>query len=145
MKFKVTCRYEDGKFINKEVRMAIAEALKKCEGKLVTFSLVEWKPLRSKKQNSFYWGFILPPVAQLFTTGGEPTTPEEAHEYLMVEVGKLVYISALTGKQRRLSSTKLTRPQWEDYITQIRAWGAEYGLSLPFPNEAQWSTICEDI
>jgi len=117
--------------------------LKKCEGKLVTFSLVEWKPLRSKKQNSFYFGFIVPPVAQFFTEHGEPTTPDEAHEYLMTEVGKLTYTSAITGKPRRLSSTKLTRSQWEDYITQIRAWGAEYGLVLSFPNEAQWQSICE--
>jgi len=33
------------------------------------------------------------------------------------------------------TSTNLTTAEWEDYILKIRAWGSQWGIDFPEPNE----------
>lgn len=107
------------------------------EGQLIKITIEKKKNLRSVKQNSFYWGVVIPWVVTFFQEYGNNFDAMQVHEYLKSEVGKLDQIVDLpTGIARISGNThKMSTKEFEDYLTKIRAWGAEWGLTIPLPNE----------
>lgn len=126
-----------GGCIQKYTRERIADFLRSLEGKLVEIKISIPKNKRTQKQNSFYWGVVIPFVTSFFQEYGNDFDQMQVHEYLKSEVGKMDTIVKLpTGVARISGSTqKMSTKEFEDYITKIRAWGAEWGLSIPFPRE----------
>lgn len=128
---------KDGK-VPAGVSQAIRDILAGMSGKSIVIRLSEYRKRRSLKQNRFYFGIVVPLILDMFTEAGNNTDEDEVHEYLKEHVGKLVTVmedpSGVRHKVVR-SSRSLTTAEWEDYITKIRAWAAEFGIAVPMPNE----------
>lgn len=119
-------------------RQQIASTLKKVEGKRITIAISEMKRARSLSQNAFYWSVVVPQVQDMFTDNGMDADSEEVHSYLKEHVGGLkVILTEPSGGKKTVpgSSRKLTTGQWEDYMTKIRAWAAQFNVHIPLPNE----------
>lgn len=128
----------DGK-LSDDVRRLISAAITAFDGKRIIVTLKAFHKKRSLKQNSFYWAAVIPMIVMKFREEGDLIDGEEAHDYLMREVGKYTFRSQLTGNMLRRSSSDLTISEWEEFMTAIRAWAAPFNISVPFPNEAdQW-------
>lgn len=120
------------------VRNAIMVALSGMEGKLVRITISESKRRRSNKQNDFYWGYVIPIVKAMFIEQGNDIDNDGVHEYLKMHVSGLKEVIKDPSGVRKsivLQSRKLNTHDWEDYITKIRVWAAEFGVQIPFPNE----------
>lgn len=128
----------EGGHIDMNCRQAIATALKSLDGKTAKITIEERKKKRSSNQNSFYWGYLIPPIVNMFNEHGNNVNSEQVHEYLKAEVGGLNQHVILPDGEVKImagSSTILRAMEFEDYLTKIRAWAASFGLILPFPNE----------
>lgn len=116
----------------------IAEVLGEQEGKRVLFTIETERKVRSSEQNRFYWGIVLPLIHAMFTDAGNVVSKEDVHQYLKLHVGRLVKdIHDTEGESKPIarSSTNLTTKEWEDWLTNIRAWAAPLGVQVPLPNE----------
>lgn len=105
---------------------------------MASIEIKEAKRIRSRNQNNFYWGCVIPAVCGMFIEAGQPVDPDDVHEYLKTEVGKLTRSLTLPDGEIKTisgSTTKLTTGEFEDYMTAIRAWAAHYGCIIPLPNE----------
>ena len=108
-------------------------------GKRLIITLKEQKRKRSLNQNSYYWGYVLPPLVAMFRDAGNNVDAEDVHSYLKEHVGKLkqVFVTAdgeiLTGAG---STAKLSTVEMEVYLEKVRAWATEYGVAIPLPNES---------
>lgn len=119
-------------------RKAIASFLKMLEGKPVQVEIKERKKYRSIKQNRFYFGHIVPAVREMFFQTGHVLSDEDVHDYLWRHVLKETEIVIMPNGdtyERRKSSTGFSTKDWEERIDAIRAWAAELGIALPYPNE----------
>lgn len=124
--------------VNPRVHKLIQTLLAGAEGKLVAISFKEVKRTRSLNQNAFYWGVVIPMVRGMFAEHGSDIADDALHVYLKREIGGMVEtIHDPHGVVHQVvtTSTELTTNEWEDYLTKIRAWAAEFGLIIPFPNE----------
>ena len=85
---------------------------------------------RSSRQNKYYWGIIVPMIAQ--EVGYDFNT--EAHEAL-----KFMFLRQTKNGLTSLRSTSdLKTTEFEDYMTKCRKWASEFlGLYIPLPNEAE--------
>lgn len=119
-------------------RLSIKNALKMLDGKKIKVTIEERKKTRSIRQNSFYFGVIVPLVTNFLNEYGANIDGDEAHEFLKQEVMKLrrEFVTP-DGEVRYItgSTTKLTTAEWELQMDKIRAWAANVSLILPFPNE----------
>jgi hypothetical protein len=91
---------------------------------------------RSKNQNNFYFGYIIPPIKDFFReVSGENFTSEETHDWVVTNVWKHTEYVDILGiiTQRRKSSTESDTQLWETYQNITRAYFANLGLQLPFP------------
>lgn len=125
--------------LSKGARTAISAALGLLEGKRVSVVVEEAKRRRSLPQNAFLHGVVLPAVwSELFVKNGAVCSIEDVKVYLKSEVGQL-YKSIIDpdGEVKKVlrSTTELSTTEWEDWLTQIRAWAAGYQLTIPLPNE----------
>ena len=131
--FKAT----DGK-IPASVWRRLVEAVTRLDGKTLIVSLKEQKRNRSLNQNAFYWGVVIPAVTQMFRDAGNYLDPEETHEFLKHQVGKLSRVVVTPDGEviKTVGSTsKLSKMEFEVYQEQIRAWAAQWGCVIPFPHE----------
>ncbi len=110
-----------------------------CMWPIVTVEIKEAKRIRSLSQNSYYWGIVISSVTGMFNEHGTQASPEDVHNYLRENVGKLFKrINLPDGEIKTIgrSTTELTTSEFELYLEQIRAWAANYGLIIPLPNES---------
>lgn len=95
------------------------------------------KTTRSNHQNRYYWGAVLPPIAEY--TG---FTIDECHElckHLFNQ--KPVRLEFKDGSINTLkisqSTTALKTYEMENYLSQIRQWASlELGIYIGLPNES---------
>lgn len=122
------------------VRLQIAQAIKQMEGKRVRIKISEAKKRRSHSQNSFYWGVVVPAVIQMFADGGADIDPDQCHDYLKKNVMGITEVITdpsgalhiIAGKSRIKNTA-----EWEQNMDKIRAWAAQFGVAIPFPNEVE--------
>ena len=115
-------------------------------GKRITIKLSLYRKRRSTSANAYYWGVVVKSVTALFREHGNYLDDEEIHEFLKLRVGKLAQVIVLPDGEvvKGLGSTaKLTTSEFASYIMQIKAWGAEYGLQIPDPEESLTSLVEE--
>lgn len=119
-------------------RMRIAGLMSAWEGKRVRVKLSEAKKRRSVSQNAFYWGVVIPTVISMFADAGTDLDADQCHDYLKKHVmGITEVIKDPAGAQHivagksRFKDTK----EWEMNMDKIRAWAAQFGVAIPFPNE----------
>ena len=94
---------------------------------------------RSNHQNKFYWGVFLPAVKYgLLDAGYYMANEEQVHDLLKLKFLKVDSVNEETGEVMESlgSTTTMSTFEFETYLTNIRAWAAEYlNCVLPFPNE----------
>ena len=132
---QIITEIKDGKTAHPQ---RIVSVLKLFEGKKVKITIDEFKKTRSKNQNAFYWGVVIPIVHKMFMDNGENLDHDEVHEYLKQHVGKLTRaVVDLNGETVvvQCSSKKLFTDGFENYMTQVRIWAAGNGVIIPLPNE----------
>lgn len=120
------------------IRLMIAQAIAALDGKRITITVAVAKKRRSLNQNAFYWGSVVPLVIELFAEHGTDIDAEQCHEFLkkhVMGVREVIKIPrgeyyVVAGKSRELATV-----EWESNMEKIRAWAAQYGKAIPFPNE----------
>jgi hypothetical protein len=120
------------------IRRDINETLKRLATKAITVTVGEAQRQRSRRQNSFYWGVVLPAICEMFRDAGSDASKDEVHLFLKRTVGGLTRAIVLPGggsEEVVRSSSDLAPDQWEEWQEKIRAWAAEWGTELPMPNE----------
>jgi len=130
----ITGKVEKGKFIPDS-----PEVMKKAfhchEGRRVSFCPKRIVKRRSDNQNRFYWGVVVPKIADYM---GE-RDHEEVHAYLKAHFNyKDIFVE---DKKYRVakSTTKLSTQEFEDYIERVKEFAAkEMGLYIPNPNEVEF-------
>lgn len=110
---------------------AIDELLKGLEGKRVTITIKEAKRPRTLKQNALLWADLYPPIVRMFRQHGNDVDEDDIHEYCKTVVAKLRRVIVLpdgTVKQMPGSTKRLNTEEMSNYIEQVRAYFAPYGL-----------------
>lgn len=138
--FVYSAKVENGK-LPRAMSDEIARLLRMLSGRFVRITIDETRRRRSNNQNRYYWGVVIPLVVEMFTDAGNETDEMEVHEYLKEHVGGLKTVLAdPTGYRRTVvkSSAKLDTMEFEVYLEKVRAWCAQFGVTIPLPNE-EWS------
>lgn len=120
------------------IKVTLARSLPAFAGRKMRFTFEEAKKQRSIKQNRFYFGPMINAVRLWLLDNGSVFSASDVHEYLWRNVLKeteMVVMPDGSTFERRLSSKDSTPADWEKRMDILRAWGAERGLELPFPNE----------
>jgi RNA-binding protein YhbY len=96
---------------------------------------------RTLQQNAYYWGVVVPLVKKALRDAGfdEVDDNEAAHEVMKVLFLKREIVNKQTGEMISLpvSSTKLTVPEFNEYLEKVCKWAAEYlDTVIPSPNSA---------
>ena len=96
----------------------------------VIISISESKPQRNLKQNAYYWGIIVEPLANHFGY-----TRDEMHEILLDQFSELKeVINPFTGEiqMKPVRSKEMTEPQIANYFMKIRIFmETEYNFIIP--------------
>lgn len=124
--------------LSDQARQMIMQTLRNMEGKQIEIVVKEKKRKRSLSQNAFYWGCVIPAITNMFREHGNSVDNEQVHEFLKSEVGKMNQTIVLPdGEVKEIcgSSAALKTMEFEDYLTKVRAWAAEWGVVIPLPNE----------
>ena len=98
----------------------------------------KWSDSRTKRQNRYYWGSVVPGGQDaLRYCWGEVVTPEACHEILKsLFLPQTRYRNRKTGKIHKVtgSTTGLTTKEMHEYIESIRAWAwHEAGVVIESP------------
>jgi hypothetical protein len=108
---------------------ALAIALREFEGKRVVVEIEREKSIRSIKQNSRYWGLIVPLAGDyLSKTRDVPLSRDQTHYVLK---------SAFLGCEETelglipMDSRTLTTAQFAAYCEKVTLWLSEHGYFLP--------------
>lgn len=119
------------------VRMGIADALKRAEGKRVCIRLAEYRRRRTLSQNAFFHGPFLEAVTEMFNEAGNSLDPDTVKDMLKEMFGLKILVKMPDGVEKYVpkGTRNYTTIEIEDFMTKIRAWAANYDKELPFPNE----------
>lgn len=137
--FEIVAEVDPGGTLPPKAAKQLSDALRSFPGKKVTVTVKPYQKRRSGNQNRYYFGVVIPLVTQFFRDAGNMVDAEDVHNYLKLRVGKLAQIMVTPDGEvtKTLGSTaKLSTAEFEAYMLRIRAWGAEYGLIVPEPNES---------
>ena len=107
----------------------LKEYIKKFSNQLVEVIIRKPKTKRSDLQNSYYFGVVVEMLAN--ELGYDK---DEMHEILKY---KFLQSNAM-GMPYVKSTTKLSTGEFEDYLSKIKRWSAEFlHIVIPDPNEAE--------
>lgn len=139
MKFaaQFTFKLENGA-VPPTIRRGINDVLRSCHDKAITVTVALAQRQRTRRQNAFYWGIVLPAICEMFREAGSDASKDEIHAFLKHKVGGLTRHIALPGggsEEVLMSSADLAPDDWEAWMEKIRAWAAEWGTEIPLPNE----------
>ncbi len=132
------CQVSNAGHLPGNTRRELDDLIRGLAGKRIRLKLALYQKKRSSNQNAFYWGVVIPAVTRMFREAGNMVDEEDTHNFLKLRVGKLAQIIVTPDGEvvKSLGSTvKLSTMEFEDYLTKIRAWAAEWGCVIPMPNE----------
>lgn len=135
-KITITSFVKEGR-VSQQARLAIAEVLKMLDGKTVSISIKKQSKRSSDRMRNYYWAVIIPIATNALNHYGNHFDPEQTHEYLKQEVGMLGKNLIIRGRLVYLpgSIKKLENKEFIEYIERCIAWGAEWDVIIPYPNE----------
>lgn len=89
---------------------------------------------RSDLQNKYYWGCVLPMIAQ--EAGYDD---DEMHEVLLAQFSPKLTIRSTKDKRKRRTvpkrSSKMTTAEFSEYVEKVRRFAATfYGINIPDPS-----------
>ncbi len=82
----------------------------------IVLNIQEWKNNRSKNQNAYYWGVVIPMLSDHL--GYLPDETHEAIKWKFLRKGGTDKLPTVR------SSTSLDKIEWEDLMEKIRIWAA---------------------
>lgn len=131
---KFKAKVLNGKLVLPSTKLFI-ENLKNFEGKEVELIIQRYRKSRTLKQNAYYWGAIIPILADYCGYDDQ-----EIHEAL-----KIKFLSKKGIIPTVISTTKLNTAQFTDYIERIKRWASiELNVVVPDPDEI-WIEMSEDL
>ena len=141
-KMKLTSPVTNGK-ISGVAAQRLNEFIIAYEGKKVDIEVNKHVERRSLSQNSFYNGFILPPIHKYYQEMGNNYSRDKVHCLLKAEADMFDTGTTLEGERYTFlrSSKTFKKPEWEDFIMKVRAFMAKHPVYLPFPNEHRGSNV----
>lgn len=90
-----------------------------------------YRPTRSNAQNRFWWGVIVPTIAEHLGYHND-----EMHEALKVKFLALDPEPNEHGLMRVRGTSTLNTKEFTDLIENVVTWaGAEFGINIPMPDE----------
>lgn len=122
----------NGGRLSKAVHSEIAKDLQQFEGKRVEITIRKADSKRSIMQNALYWVYVTILACEL------GYTKEEMHEVIKFKFLKREKVSEKTGEifQYLDTTTKLTKSEFADFITDLQKWSAEnLNINLPEPGK----------
>lgn len=122
---------KDGKLILRN-RQIFAEELKSLLGDVI-LTVAEGRETRSNQQNKYLWGCVYKTLAQ----SEIGYTEEEWHEMCKYKYLRKHYVVGDEEIDVGSTTTKLTTIEFEEYVENIRRWGATLGVNILLPNEPQ--------
>jgi hypothetical protein len=104
--------------------------ISKMEGKRVKITVAQVKNTRSLNQNSYYWGVVVPILADYCGY-----THDEMHDAMRIK-----FLSIRSTESAKLSTirstSKLTTSEFADFVDQIMRWAAtDLSVYIPSPGE----------
>ena len=123
------------KIVNNNIQFSEKVDFRKFEGKNVDI-VISFDKSRTLSQNNYYWGVIVPLIAEEM---GDDT--ESVHEILKHKfLKKTKTIKNRKGNEEQIekviSTTKLTTKQFIQYIDSVKRWASSFlGLYIPDPGE----------
>jgi hypothetical protein len=109
---------------------AFKALLARLEGKQISLRLTKHHHSRSLSQNAYYWGVVVPLLAESCGYEDEEMHDALKHQFLRDranEKGGLVLVK---------SSAALNTAEFTEYIEQCRRLAAEMGVMIPDPGAA---------
>lgn len=128
---------EDGR-LTPEAVTETKDRLARWAGKKVTVTVQPYRKIRSLSQNAWYWGVIVPMVAQQLSQGRTFELSEEQTHYIL----RSAFLGLLETPLGPVpeSSTGLTTAEFSEYCEKIIAHAAtEWALRIPTPDE-RWAS-----
>lgn len=117
----------------------IQQIVKSFEGKEIVLTFSKLNKKRSQKQNSYYWGVVIPIMKNTMLEIGNPMDEDDIHLMLRVKFLKeIISINEETGEvcERVKSSAELSTVQYMNFMSEIRFWALDFfGVDIPEPNE----------
>ena len=91
---------------------------------------------RSIQQNSYLWAVVYSSIANYMRDQKQVNYSTEAIHETLKEMFLVPRIEQLSKREVKIykSTTKLTKREFSDYLEQIFAWAAEFGLTIPSPD-----------
>lgn len=93
---------------------------------------------RSNQQNRYYFGLVVPLIQKGLYEKGLDVSKEEAHEFLKARLNFTELVNEDTGEFERIpmSTTRLNKEGFSDYIQKIQRFAAEwFEIVIPDPGE----------
>lgn len=109
--------------------MDYARLVRSLRGRYVEATLRKRRSQRSMKENRYYWGVVVPLLAE--HCGYDK---QEMHEVLAMRFLR-IEDDALTGAPRRKRTPDTDTAEFEEYLDACRRLAADIGVNIPEPNE----------
>jgi len=110
-------------------RGLMTRCLQHLAGKPVEVTIKLHRPQRSSQANRYYWGVVIPLIAE--HCGYEK---DEMHELLAMRFLR-IEDDPVTGSPRRKHTPETDTTEFADYVDACMRFGAELGVYIPAPNE----------
>jgi hypothetical protein len=137
MKAQVITSIHNGKF--KRNLNTVLDIVKQFEAMDVLLTFEKPKKKRSKNQNNFYWGVLIPISKNAIKESwGEVWSVEQTHNFFKTRFNYTEKVNETTGEVVKIpkSTTENTTTQQEEYHLQIREFLLEwFNVTAPLPNE----------
>ena len=138
MKYKFQGQVKDNKLKLDQKGLFLNE-LKKMNNKRVFLTLEIVRKFRSNQQNRYYFGCVIPLLADEFGYSNMETHEALKFQFLRIQT---------EGKPDTVKSTaSLNTVEFESYLTAIREWAySQWEVIIPLPNEhniSEFYEICE--
>ena len=136
---KITVTLDIINNVAKNNNSLLRDAFKAFNNKRVTVTIQEALKSRSNKQNSYYWGCIIPIIKQGFKDSwGESFSTEHVHEFLKLQLNYIERVNEITGECIKFpkSTTDNDTRQQEEYHEAIRQFAFDwFNVIIQLPNE----------
>lgn len=125
----------------KRNRDLISKAIKSFEGKQITITIERLRKKRSKDQNRYYHGIVIPIIQQgLYDATGEMRDSNSIHYQILLPLfsPKRDITNIETGEivSESITSSEMTTTEFMEYIMSIQKWAIEFlNVNIPSPNE----------
>ena len=139
-KVEIYSRVENGKLTRN--RRTIEKCIAAHEGKDITITIQRTRKRRSNNQNAYYWGIIVPLVADgLEALTGEIYGKDDVHAFLKGKFNVREIVNPDSGEILKVpkSTTENTTTDMEIYHEDIRRFADEFlNVRIPLPNEQMY-------